>query len=106
VTEAVAMIRGRKHELYMESPNTPRAKKARQVKSKVKGMLIISFDNIGVFHKEFVLAGQTVNSSYYRDVKPSDTRHEIPRLEELDFPVWISLMFQRSERKLTLSLNS
>jgi hypothetical protein len=43
-----------------------RLKKVRQVKSKVKSMLIIFID-IKV-HKEFVLAGQTVNSAYYCDV--------------------------------------
>jgi hypothetical protein len=40
------------------SPNSPR-----QVKSKVKSMLISFFDIKGIVHKEFVLAGQTVNSS-------------------------------------------
>jgi hypothetical protein len=38
------------------------------VKSKVKGILIIFFDIIGAVHKEFVLAGQTVNSAYTCDV--------------------------------------
>jgi hypothetical protein len=38
--------------------------KARQVKSKVKSMLIIFFDIKGILHKEFFLAGQTVNSAY------------------------------------------
>jgi hypothetical protein len=49
----------------MESPNSPRPKAARQVKSKVKSMLIIFFDIKGIVHKEFLLAGQTVNSAYY-----------------------------------------
>jgi hypothetical protein len=31
-------------------------------------MLIIFFDIKGIVHKEFVLAGQTVNSAYYCDV--------------------------------------
>jgi hypothetical protein len=39
-------------------------KKARQVQSKVKSMLIISFDIKGTVHKEFVLAGQRINSAY------------------------------------------
>jgi hypothetical protein len=42
-------------------------KKARQVKSKVKSMLIIVFDIFRIVHKEFILAGQTVNSAYYSD---------------------------------------
>jgi hypothetical protein len=39
-------------------------KKMRQAKSTVKSMLIIFFDIKGTVHKEFILAGQTVNSSY------------------------------------------
>jgi hypothetical protein len=50
------------------SPNSPRPKKARQVKSKVKSMLIIFFDIKGIVHKEFFLASQAVNSAYYCDV--------------------------------------
>jgi hypothetical protein len=34
-------------------------KKARQVKSKVRNILIIFFDTMGIVHKEFVLVGQT-----------------------------------------------
>jgi hypothetical protein len=43
-------------------------KKARQVKGKVKSMLIIFFDIKGIVHREFALAGQPVNSAYYCDV--------------------------------------
>jgi hypothetical protein len=43
-------------------------KKVRQVKSKVKSMLIIFFYIKGTVHKEFILAGQTVSSSYYCEV--------------------------------------
>jgi hypothetical protein len=45
-----------------------RLKKVRQVKSKVKSMLIIFLDIKGIVHKEFVLAGQTINSAYYCNV--------------------------------------
>jgi hypothetical protein len=45
-----------------------RLKKAIQVKSKVKSILIIFFYIKGIVHKEFVLAGQTVNSAYYCDI--------------------------------------
>jgi hypothetical protein len=38
---------------------------ARQVKSKVKSMLIIFFDIEGIVHKEFPMVVQTVNSAYY-----------------------------------------
>jgi hypothetical protein len=51
-----------------KSPNSLRLKKARQVKSKVENMLTIFFDFKGIVHKEFVMAGQTVNSAYYCDV--------------------------------------
>jgi hypothetical protein len=47
--------------------NSPRPKKARQVKRKVKIMLIIFFDINGVAHKEFVLTDQAINSTYYCD---------------------------------------
>jgi hypothetical protein len=53
-------FRGRKYEPYTESPNSPRPKKARQVKSKVKSRLIIFFDIRGIVYKEFVQAGQSV----------------------------------------------
>jgi hypothetical protein len=47
---------------------TPRdRRKARQVKRKVKSMLIIFFDIKGIVHKEFALAGQTVISAYCCD---------------------------------------
>jgi hypothetical protein len=45
-----------------------RPKKARQVKSEVKSILIIFFHIKGIVHKEFVLIGQTVNFAYYCDV--------------------------------------
>jgi hypothetical protein len=45
-----------------------RPKKARLVKSKVKRTLIIFFHIKELVQKEFVLAGQTVNSVYYCDV--------------------------------------
>jgi hypothetical protein len=51
-----------------KSPNYRRPKKARQVRSKVKSMLIIFSDTKGIVHKEFFLAGETVNSAYYCDV--------------------------------------
>jgi hypothetical protein len=50
-----------------KSPNSPRPKKARQVKSKVNSIPCIFFDIKGIVH-EFVLADQTVNSTYCSDV--------------------------------------
>jgi hypothetical protein len=44
------------------------SRKARQVKNKVKSMLIIFLDIKGSVHKEFVLAYHTANSAHYCDV--------------------------------------
>jgi hypothetical protein len=49
-----------------KSPNSPR-----RVKSKVKSMFIIFSDIKGIVHKEFILAGRTVNSAYYCDILQS-----------------------------------
>jgi hypothetical protein len=40
----------------------------RQNNRKVKSMLIIFFDIKGIVHKEFVLADQRVNATYYYDI--------------------------------------
>ncbi|XP_046396633.1 histone-lysine N-methyltransferase SETMAR-like [Ischnura elegans] len=47
---------------------SPKPKKARMTKSRVKSMLIAFFDAKGMIHKEFVPAGQTVNGQYYAGV--------------------------------------
>jgi hypothetical protein len=52
----------------MESPKSQRLRKAIQMKSKFKSMLIILFYIKGIVHKEFILAIETVNSTYYCDV--------------------------------------
>jgi hypothetical protein len=41
----------------MECPYSLRSKMVREVKSKVKSMLITFYDVKGIVHKEFVLAG-------------------------------------------------
>jgi len=51
-----------------KSPHSPRPKKARQVRSDIKSMLICFFDQEGIVHKEFVPPGQTVNADYYISV--------------------------------------
>jgi len=48
--------------------NSPRPKKARMSKSKIKSMLIYFFDSQGIIHKEFMPPGQTVNQTFYREV--------------------------------------
>jgi hypothetical protein len=50
------------------SPSSPRPKMSRLQKSKVKTLLIAFFDSNGIIHKEFVPAGQTVNSELYEQV--------------------------------------
>jgi len=48
-----------------KSPGSPWPKKARQVRSNFKSMLICFFDQKGIVHKEFVAPGQTVNAAFY-----------------------------------------
>ena len=51
-----------------KSPGSPRPKKARQVRSNIKSILICFFDQKGIVHKEFVPSGQTVNAAFYVEV--------------------------------------
>jgi len=51
-----------------KSPGSPRPKKARMQKSKLKTMLIFFFDQEGIVHQEFVPPGMTVNADFYCDV--------------------------------------
>ena len=51
-----------------KTPSSPRPKKARQVRSNIKSMLIIFLDIRGIVHKEFVPPGQTVNGKFYCEV--------------------------------------
>jgi hypothetical protein len=68
-TDTLAMIiQAFGKESITESSKSPKPKKARHLKSKLKSMLIILFDMKGIVYKEFVLAGQTVNFAYYCDV--------------------------------------
>ena len=47
---------------------SPRPKKLRFQKSRVKTMLLIFFDWQGVIHTEFVPEGETINAVYYKGV--------------------------------------
>jgi len=48
--------------------SSPRPKKARMRRSRVKTMIIVFFDSRVIVHKEFVPPGQTVNHAFYKDV--------------------------------------
>jgi hypothetical protein len=50
--------------LQWKSPNSPQPKKAFQVCSNVKSMLIILFDTQDIVHNEFTPAGQTINDKF------------------------------------------
>lgn len=50
------------------SKSSPRPKKARMSKSRIKTMLIVFFDVRGIVHFEFVPQGETVNSAFYLEV--------------------------------------
>jgi len=51
-----------------EIPGSPRPKKLRKQKSKLKTMLICFFDQEGIAHREFVPRGMTFNADFYCDV--------------------------------------
>jgi len=51
-----------------KTPTSPRPKKARQVRSKVKTMLIVFLDVRGIVHREFVPPGQNVNQEFYLEI--------------------------------------
>jgi len=54
--------------LEWRSKGSPRPKKARMSKSKLKCKLVCFFDSMGIVHKEWVPAEQTVNQFYYKDI--------------------------------------
>ena len=58
----------KRQSLEWHTANSPRPKKARMSKSKIKCMLICFMDSTRIIHKEFVLPGQTVNQHFYREV--------------------------------------
>ena len=51
-----------------KTANSPRPKKFRHSKSRVKTMLLTFFDTRGILHYEFLPNGQTVNQVYYLEV--------------------------------------
>ena len=47
--------------------SSPRPKKARMSRSRVKTMITLFLDSRGIVHKEFIPPGQTVNRVFYKD---------------------------------------
>ena len=58
----------KRQSMHWKTPTSPRAKKARMSKSKLKVMLIVFFDIKGIVMIEWVPQGQTVNQKYYIEV--------------------------------------
>jgi len=58
----------KRQSLEWRSKGSPRPKKARMSKSKLKYMFVCFFDSMGIIHKEWVPAGQIVNQFYYKDI--------------------------------------
>ncbi|GFU43161.1 uncharacterized protein TNCV_3775361 [Trichonephila clavipes] len=54
-----------------KTPGCPGPKKARQVRSKIKVMLIVFFDTDGIVHHEYAPQGQAVNKELYLNVMKS-----------------------------------
>jgi hypothetical protein len=59
-------VRRSKHEPHTECPNSPRLNEINEGHNQEQ--VIIFFDIKGIVHKEFILASQTVNFTYYCDV--------------------------------------
>lgn len=58
----------KRQSMHWKSPSSPKIKKAKMSKSRLKAMLIVFFDIKGVILIEWVPAGQTVNQAYYKTV--------------------------------------
>jgi histone-lysine N-methyltransferase SETMAR len=61
------VIAGNESWIYSYDPETKQQTSQWKMMSKVKSMLTNFFDIKGIVHKAFVLAGQTVRSTYYCD---------------------------------------
>jgi len=58
----------KRQSLEWRSKGSPRPKKARMSKSKLKYMLVCFFDSMDILHKEWIPAGKTANQYYYKDI--------------------------------------
>jgi histone-lysine N-methyltransferase SETMAR len=54
--------------MQWKTQNSPRPKKARMPRSRVKIMFVCFFDHKGIVHYEFISQGQTVNEQCYSEV--------------------------------------
>ena len=80
----------KRQSLEWKSPTSPRPKKARMSKSKVKVMLIAFFDVRGIVHKEFLPQGQTINQHIYKDILRRLMRSVREKRQELwDEKSWV-----------------
>jgi len=73
--------------MHWKTSASPKLKKARMSKSKLKAMLIVFFDIKGVIMTEWVPQGQTVNQHYYLQVLTTlreRVRRKRPELWEND----------------------
>ena len=64
----MGMTRKQQMSSQWSTSSSPRPKKARQVKSNIKTMLIAFFNIDGLVHHEFVPTGQTVYKEFYKTV--------------------------------------
>jgi histone-lysine N-methyltransferase SETMAR len=55
----------KRQSMQWKTTNSPRPKKVRMSKSKIKTMLIVFFDIQGIIMTQYVPPGQTVNQTYY-----------------------------------------
>ena len=58
----------KRQSMQWKTGTSPRPKKARMSKSKIKVMLIAFFNQQGLVHHEFVPEGETVNQHFYQQV--------------------------------------
>ena len=58
----------KKQSLEWHTANSPKQKKAKMSKSKIKSMLTCFMDSTEIIQKKFALPGQTVNQHFYREV--------------------------------------
>ena len=58
----------KRQSLHWKSSQSPRIKKVRQSKYKIKLILIAFFDVRGMVHYEFLLQGQNVNQHVYKEI--------------------------------------